>query len=81
MSQTDKDYAELRLTLMAHQAVLCAILATHENKAALSASITLAVDQVQSQLLSSRLDDQTLALFDAAIQRILAKAGIAPASR
>ena len=77
---TDQDYSELRIRLIAHQVLLCAVLATHQNKDQLSSSIAEVIDQMQSQLLSSHLDDKTIATFDQEIQSVLRKAGITLAS-
>ena len=75
----DQDYNELRMRLMAHNVLLCAMLATHSDKNQFATTMTQVLDQIQSQLLSSKLDDKTLGIFDAEIRAILNKAGIAMA--
>lgn len=72
----DKDYAELRVRLMAHQVLLCAALAAHPDKARLLGFVVEALDQMKSQFLASRLGDDVLDLFDQEIQSILKKARI-----
>jgi len=62
---------------MAHQVLLCAVLTAHPDKARLSDFVAEALDQMKSQFLASRLDDQVLDVFDKEIQTILKKAGIA----
>ena len=74
----DHDYAELRSRLLAHQVLLCAALASHPNKGELAKSMSYMLDAMQSQLLASRLDDKTLAVFDGEIKSILTNAGMAP---
>lgn len=72
----DKDYAELRIRLMAHQVLLSAVIAAHHDMDRLSAFLAEALDQMQSQLLNSSLDDATVALFDEEVRSILNKAGL-----
>lgn len=74
----DQDYSELRMRLMAHKVLLCAILATHPSKAEFSVALSYMSDVMQSQLVYSRLDDKTLAIFDEEIKSILKAAGIVP---
>ena len=71
---TESDYGELRMRLMAHQVLLIALLSAHHDKAALTASVVRVMDQMQSQLLASRLDDAVLAAFDQEVQAILRRA-------
>jgi hypothetical protein len=73
----DQDYSELRIRLMAHQTLLCAVIASHPDKVGFSAAMSYMSDAMQSQLLASRLDDKTLAVFDEEIRSILEKAGMA----
>jgi hypothetical protein len=73
---TDDDYMELRSRLMAHQALLCAIVAAHPDKGSLAKFVLEVLDQMKSQFLASRLDDNALEIFDSEVQSILKKAGI-----
>lgn len=72
----DRDYASLRMRLMAHQALLAAVMAAHPDKARLAASVAEVLDQMKSQILPSRLDDQAIAEFDQEVQTILKKSGL-----
>lgn len=72
----DRDYASLRMRLMAHQALLVAVTAAHPDKARLAACVAEVLDQMKSQLLPSRLDDQAIAEFDQEVQTILKKSGL-----
>lgn len=76
MDQVDKDYAELRIRIMAHRVLLCSLLATHPDKVAFAQAFTLALDQMQAQLLPSSLEDATLEIFDREVNSILAKGGL-----
>lgn len=71
----DADYSLLRMRLMAHQVLLVAVMAAHPDKARLSACVAEVLDQMQSQLLPSRLADEDLAAFDQEVRSILNKAG------
>lgn len=72
----DDDYLELRARLLAHQVLLSAILASHPDKNRLSEAISTVLDQAQSQILPSRLDEKTIGAFDSEISLILKKSGI-----
>lgn len=73
----DKDYSELRVRLMAHQVLLCAVLAAHPDKDRLSGFVAEALDQMKSQFLASHLADDVLDIFDKEIHSILKKTQIA----
>lgn len=66
------------MRLMAHRVLLSAVLAAHPDKARLSACVVESLNQIQSQLLASRLDDDLIALFDKEVRSILEKTGLAP---
>lgn len=74
--QAMDDYASLRLRLLAHQMLLAAVMASHPDKARLLACVEVALNQAQSQLLPSRLDDLAIAEFDKEVQMILKKSGL-----
>lgn len=72
----DQDYSELRMRLMAHQVLLCAALAAHQDKAQLSGLVAEVLNQMKSLLVASRLDDKALDTFDKEIRSILTKVGL-----
>ncbi len=76
MDQVDRDYAELRIRIMAHQVLLASLLAAYPDKVAFAAAFAQALDQMQAQLLSSSLEDSTLEIFDKEVNSILAKGGL-----
>lgn len=72
----DADYAELRMRLMAHQVLLCAVLASHPDKALLSACLAQATEQMKALHLGSALGDAALSAFDQELKTILGKSGL-----
>jgi hypothetical protein len=76
VDQADRDYADLRMRIMAHQVLLCSLLVAHPDKVAFAAAFALASNQMQAQLLPSSLEDSTLEIFDQEVNSVLAKGGL-----